>query len=30
MVNAERNFITEDLHLPHKPQAFSCFGQDAA
>lgn len=31
MVSAEHNFITEDLHLPHKPQAFSsCFGQDAA
>lgn len=30
MVSAECNFITEDLHLPHKPQAFfSCFGQDA-
>lgn len=29
MVNAEHNFITEDLQLPHKPQAF-CFGQDAA
>lgn len=31
MVSEEHNFITEDLHLPHKPQAFfSCFGQDAA
>lgn len=31
MVSAEHNFINEDLHLPHNPQAFfSCFGQDAA
>lgn len=31
MAGAEHNFVTEDQHLSHKPQAFfSCFGQDAA